>query len=146
MTRVSLCKQALGLFSILTCFSLIGAAQEAKTIKPVPPRPSVSIDGKVLFKQYCAVCHGIDGKGSGPAASALKQQPTDLTRISKRNQGKFPEDRILRVLQGQETIASHGTADMPVWGVILYQMNTNPSTGQIQIHSLLRYLEGLQIK
>ena len=146
MTRVLVSNRALRLFSILTCFSLIGAAQEGKTIKSVPPRPSVSIEGKVLFKQYCAVCHGIDAKGAGPAASALKQQPTDLTQISKRNQGKFPEDRMLRVLQGQERIVSHGTAEMPVWGTILYQMNSNLSTGQIQIHSLLRYVEGLQVK
>jgi putative copper export protein/mono/diheme cytochrome c family protein len=35
--------------------------------------------GEKLFKGNCAVCHGIDGSGDGPAAKALPIRPADLT-------------------------------------------------------------------
>ena len=31
------------------------------------------LDGDVVFNNLCAVCHGVGGKGDGPAVSALKQ-------------------------------------------------------------------------
>jgi mono/diheme cytochrome c family protein len=35
--------------------------------------------GQVLFRQYCATCHGRDGKGDGQNASTLNPVPPDLT-------------------------------------------------------------------
>ena len=45
--------------------------------------------GKEMFTQYCAPCHGGDGKGHGPAASALQVAPTDLTQLAKTHDGKY---------------------------------------------------------
>jgi mono/diheme cytochrome c family protein len=39
-----------------------------------------SNSGKKLYEQYCAPCHGTDGKGSGPAAASLPTKPTDFTQ------------------------------------------------------------------
>ncbi len=36
-------------------------------------------DGAALFAQHCAMCHGADGRGDGPAAKALAIPPADLT-------------------------------------------------------------------
>lgn len=119
---------------------------QQKTIKQVPPAPTTAIDGKILFKQYCAVCHGTDGKGNGPAASALKQAPGDLTQYARRNGGKFPEEKFMRILQGEESVAAHGTQDMPVWGAILNKLDNNPNTAQLRLHSLLDYVEQMQAK
>jgi mono/diheme cytochrome c family protein len=35
--------------------------------------------GKQLFQTYCTVCHGADGRGTGPAAKGLPHPPADLT-------------------------------------------------------------------
>jgi len=35
--------------------------------------------GKHLYKEKCQLCHGINGKGNGPAASAFDPPPADFT-------------------------------------------------------------------
>ncbi len=40
--------------------------------------PSASLGARV-FAQRCAVCHGPEGKGNGPAAPSLQPRPRDLT-------------------------------------------------------------------
>ncbi|MBZ5572099.1 MAG: cytochrome c [Acidobacteriia bacterium] len=44
--------------------------------------------GQQMYSAYCAVCHGNDGKGGGPAAEALKVPPPDLTVLARKNGGK----------------------------------------------------------
>ncbi|MFZ0453035.1 MAG: c-type cytochrome [Ignavibacteriaceae bacterium] len=42
--------------------------------------PSGSIPaGKEIYDDYCSACHGIHGKGDGPAADEMKTKPTDFT-------------------------------------------------------------------
>ena len=124
------------------CFSANG---QEKTVKKVAPKPTVSLDGKTLFNQYCAVCHGQDGKGTGPAADALKQNPTDLTQISRKNNGAFPEQQIMAGLRGGGPKA-HGSTDMPIWGPIFSNMSNNLTLTQTRMHALVNYLESIQAK
>lgn len=47
-----------------------------------PPGVDVPPDaplGRRVFVQRCAVCHGLDGRGGGPAAPSLRPRPRDLT-------------------------------------------------------------------
>jgi len=127
----------------LMAVSFSFANQTQKVVIPVP-RTS-AIDGKQMYTSYCAPCHGTDGRGSGPAASALRTQPTDLTMLAKNNRGKFPDTHVIVVLQfGSETPA-HGSATMPVWGPILGNMNrTNFQDKQLRISNLTHYLEKIQ--
>ena len=122
------------------------AAQDNKQIKKTPVHPTTAISGKVLYGQYCAVCHGVDGKGAGPAAAALKQHPTDLTQISHQNGGQFPEDRFMKMMNGEGSTAAHGTADMPIWGADFRNTTSNPNLAQDRIYSLMSYIEDLQAK
>ena len=82
---------------VLLLVSWFVAAQQVKTQgHPASARAS----GKALFRQYCASCHGDDGKGAGPAAVAFKVQPPDLTALSRQNRGEFPRDRVIQAIRG----------------------------------------------
>jgi hypothetical protein len=56
-----------------------------------------------MFTQYCAPCHGVDGAGNGPAASPVTQ-PTNLTQLGKKHDGKYPANTVAGVL-GSEAAA-----------------------------------------
>jgi mono/diheme cytochrome c family protein len=75
------------------------------------------LSAEKMYIINCASCHGIDGKGSGPAAVGLKKAAPDLTQISKRNNGQFPAAHVTRTIVGYESEAVHGSHDMPIWGV-----------------------------
>jgi mono/diheme cytochrome c family protein len=106
-----------------------------------------SIQGPALYTAYCAVCHGKDGKGSGPMATSLKIAPPDLTRIAAHNSGKFPLARLQKVISGEEPIAGgHGTREMPVWGPIFSQIAWDQDLGRIRVYNLAKYIEQMQAK
>src|SRR5579872_6323354 len=65
-------------------------AQSTPAVKHVPITNAPSTSGKEMFKSYCAVCHGVDGKGNGPAASAMKTTPADLTALAQKDAGNTP--------------------------------------------------------
>jgi hypothetical protein len=51
------------------------------------------------------------------------------------------------VLQSGATIPPHGSADMPVWGPILANMNqANPQDRMLRISNLSHFLETMQVK
>lgn len=74
------------------------------------------IFGGIEFERSCAVCHGFQGRGNGVMADSLKTKPSDLTTLSKRNNGHFPFTRVYQVIEGSPRVGVHGTRDMPVWG------------------------------
>lgn len=132
----------------LLATAVFGIAQAATQIEKVPITPTSPASGKQMYDTYCATCHGLDGKGNGPAAEALKAHPTDLTMLSRNNGGKFPDAHIYSVLRfGVETTA-HGSKDMPVWGPALRSLSRGSSIAtsveQQRISNLTRYLRTLQ--
>ncbi len=69
------------------------------------------------FRNSCASCHGADGKGAGFLTRIFRGvDPGDLTQLSKNNEGVFPLDRVLEVIDGRKEVAAHGERKMPVWG------------------------------
>jgi mono/diheme cytochrome c family protein len=125
----------------------MGYADQSKTKLIIPVDKTNPTDGKQMYTSYCAPCHGVDGRGHGPAATALKTQPVDLTTVAKANHGKFPDSHILSVLQFGSEIPAHGSVEMPVWGPILGKMNhVNSQDKDLRMSNLTRYLENIQVK
>lgn len=118
-----------------------GVAQ-AQTVKKEPIKPTSAADAKKMFDSYCAVCHGKDGKGGGPAAKALAKAPADLTKLSARNNGTFPDVHVRRYIEGLDEVAAHGSRDMPMWGDLFRSLNRD--TAQIRIAGLAEYLKAMQ--
>jgi copper resistance protein D len=60
--------------------SAVEPAYPTSFYAPAEPFAAASIElGARLYAENCALCHGADGKGSGPAAAALTVRPADLT-------------------------------------------------------------------
>ena len=117
-------------------------AQAQPQIKKEPIKPVAASDAGAMFQSYCAPCHGKTGKGDGPAAAALKKTPADLTKISARNGGKFPEVQVKRYIEGLDEVAAHGSRDMPMWGELFRALSRD--TAQIRVQALSDYVKGLQ--
>lgn len=103
-----------------------------------------STEGPDLFRAYCASCHGVDGKGHGPAAPAFKAKVPDLTTLAARNGGKFPIVRVKETILGDDVIAAHGSRDMPVWGPIFHQVEEDVDRGYVRVDNLLKYVQSIQ--
>jgi mono/diheme cytochrome c family protein len=104
-------------------------------------------NGKVMYSDYCAMCHGMDGRGNGPVASELRNPPSDLTLQSRNNHGRYPQTHIAAVLEFGTRPQAHRTVLMPVWGPILGKMDqANPAETMLRINNLSRYVESLQVK
>ena len=74
--------------------------------------------GRADFKDNCASCHGHSGRGDGPVQSFLVKPPSDLTTITQRHGGKFPQELMWEVIDGRWSGdgGPHGSREMPVWG------------------------------
>jgi mono/diheme cytochrome c family protein len=132
---------SLGLMGLMA----MNAAAQPK-IERVPPVATSPASGKEMFNAYCAVCHGPEGTGNGPAARALNKAPTDLTKLSAKNGNKFPDAVVSRYIAGDETVAAHGTRDMPIWGRVFHSMDNNAAVDQLRISNLTDYVKSLQTK
>jgi mono/diheme cytochrome c family protein len=119
-------------------------AQPANHIPPIL-RP---VDGASIFRNYCATCHGLDGRGDGPVSKALKGEVPDLTGLSQRNGGAYPAVHVRNtVLFGTDTLLpAHGSKEMPIWGPIFHEIEFDRDLGHVRLENITRYLESIQRK
>ena len=124
---------------------LMTSAASAQAIKQGTAPRIQSVEGVDSYKAYCAVCHGAQAKGDGPAATALKKAPADLTTIAKRN-GKFSAADVENTISGQSVMASHGSRDMPIWGPVFRSLASDDSVSKLRIANLVDYIKSIQTK
>jgi len=127
-------------------FGLLAIAQEKPRAEKEVPVMTAALAGQETFRSYCASCHGVDGKGHGPAAPALKRQPPDLTLLSKKNGGKFPSATVSSVIRGDDFIIDHGSQSMPIWGDAFRAVNHDETMVKLKIQNLAIYIESIQQK
>ena len=145
------------IFCLITVLLLAGAlviaqnptpAQGGKTeIKNVPAGYTNPTSGRQMYDAYCGSCHGQGGKGNGPAASALKATPTDLTQLAAKNGGTFPEQHVAQVIKGDSMMAAHGSKEMPVWGPVFSNLSGHDTAAtQLRVRNLTKYIASMQQK
>ena len=139
------------LFFLVTAAAMCSAvlfAQDSKLTVPVKPTPAN--EGKTMYVSYCASCHGLDGRGNGPTAQALKSAPADLALLSKNNNGVYPAAHVVAVLKFGVENDSHGSKLMPVWGPALIGSAAHSAGAMdeqaLRIANLTKYVESLQLK
>lgn len=129
----------------LMLLSVLGLNGQDKEIKKVPVQPTSMTSGQEMFKTYCATCHGPDGKGNGPAATALKKPPADLTQLARKHNGKFPDAYVAAKLKSVDQPV-HGSKEMPVWGPLLSSVSHNEAEAQLRISNIVAYIGSIQAK
>lgn len=136
----------------LTLAGMQQAAAEG-TVSSTLLSEGISIElGRRDYMNYCAACHGVDAKGDGTLGEFLTLAVPDLTKLSKLNAGKFPEERVVGVIDGRSDVKVHGMRDMPVWGDWFNREAASSDTGKAaremivndRIASLVNYLESIQ--
>lgn len=102
-------------------------------------------DGKAIYMQYCAACHGTKGDGKGPMAPVLTTPPTNLRLLSQKYGNPLPQDQIAKFIDGRADVKAHGPRDMPVWGQRFNaQSNGNEADTAARIAKLTAYLQSIQ--
>jgi mono/diheme cytochrome c family protein len=131
------------LLVLVSAGSNVPMAIGSSAIDEIPPNYVPS--GAAMYKQYCGACHGLDGKGDGPAAFTLKTPPPDLTTLTVRHMGKFPREYVTNILRLGPGRSAHGSSDMPTWGTIFQILEKNNERAvQQRIKNLTDYLASLQ--
>ena len=137
LARVAVATLAAVASAIVLAAAQGGAGTAATREKP---------DGAALFRAYCASCHGVSGRGDGAVAKFLKLPPANLMRLSARNSGVFPADRVARTIDGRHVVRTHGDSTMPVWGPIFARspIVADEAAVDARIRTLVAYLESIQ--
>ncbi len=102
--------------------------------------------GHELYAALCSSCHGIDGRGDGPASPALMVPASDLTNLARRNGGEFPAIHTLNVILGDREISAHGAREMPVWEDIFRRTAGSPAMARHLASNLNDYIKALQVE
>lgn len=71
--------------------------------------------GRRIYTTYCTGCHGMSGKGDGPAAKSLAVRPADHTRSAM---NKYNDQYLYEIIaKGGASVGK--SAQMPAWGGVV---------------------------
>ncbi len=89
------------------------------------------VAGQPLYERYCAACHGIKGRGNGPAAAALRPRPIDMSEpVWQRG---VSDDYLRRIIRDGGTAVGR-SPQMAPWGFALNER---------QLEDVVAYLRAL---
>ena len=77
----------------------------------------------------------------------MKKRPADLTLLSRRNNGAFPDEKVFNIIDGRKGNA-HADSDMPAWGEVFTKASESAGAENTaaRIDTLVKYLVTLQTK
>jgi hypothetical protein len=124
---------------------------------PLGPSPAAAEDyaaGRGEYLAACAARHGESADGNGPMAELFREPVPDLTGIAARNDGVFPTEEIMQVVDGRREIRAHGSP-MPVFGNPFvhshvsenwysYAIGNSEQLARARVLELVLYLQSIQ--
>ena len=78
--------------------------EASKRVSPIPSDDKSINRGKRLFQTHCSICHGPQGKATGPAAARLNTKPPNLVKMA----GHHTDGDIAWKIE-------NGRGSMPAW-------------------------------
>ncbi len=88
-------------------FLLIGCVIGVVTLSfALPPPPTRLDQGRAIYEQHCAGCHGPEGRGDGKLALSLSPRPGNL--ISAQTSAKPDQDLLKIIANGKPRTAMAG--------------------------------------
>lgn len=147
------CSNAVALAATFWLTAVIGALAFAQNAgQAAHPTAAEVAAGKKEFNEYCAQCHGANGKGNGPESDIVPgMTPPDLTKLAAQNGGKFPFQKTFDSIDGRQGIPSHKRFDMPFWGVSFQESGKeftreSEAKAKARIDAVVAYIETIQTK
>jgi mono/diheme cytochrome c family protein len=130
---------------IVLILSFVLASAQMRNLAHPPIRP---LDGATIFRNYCAPCHGLDGRGKGPVSGALRDVVPDLTTLSERHGNTFPVAHVRNTIMfgNDEVMRAHGSEQMPIWGPVFHEIEFDQDLGNVRLENVTKYLESIQRK
>lgn len=129
--------------------ALLATAGCAESDTPAAQLTGLERQGRSLFLDHCALCHGDDARGDG-ALPGLMTPAADLTHIAVRNGGEFPSAEVARFIDGRIPIEAHRSPEMPVWGRVIsteiHDPDVREEVTQGKISALVFYLRSIQVE
>jgi mono/diheme cytochrome c family protein len=89
------------LFGLIFAF-ILGGAWAVPAAEAAPDL----VNGKKIYADKCARCHGVSGKGDGPKADTLEKKPANYT--DKKKMGEFTDVQLKQVvLDGKQPMPAY---------------------------------------
>lgn len=125
---------------------VIGPSSAAAQVDVQHERLVTIAMGRVTYQQFCAPCHGPDGKGRGPVSGLLMASPIDLTQLTRGRGGQFPIDYLEEGLRAPrlEMAPAHRQNQMPVWGPVFMSIDGSVAFARVRLAALVAFLESIQ--
>ena len=102
---------------------------KSKVVKPWIATPALLSHGKELFGVQCVSCHGVEGKGDGPAATALNPRPRNFIVTEGWKNGRKPSQIFKTLKEGipGSAMASYATLSTDDrWALVHYVDSLGP--------------------
>ncbi len=91
----------------------------ATQVNPVQATKQSIAGGQSLYEKNCATCHGMTGRGDGPAARALNPKPADLATMASHH----PDgDLAWKIAEGRGAMPAwkRTLRDVQIWEIVNY--------------------------
>jgi hypothetical protein len=82
--------------------------------------------------------------GRGRAQACTSRSDVDLPAQSRQVPAR---ERVKAIIAGQEqSLAAHGSCEMPVWGPVFHDVEWDQDFGEVRLDNVTRFIESLQQK